>query len=123
MRHNNPPRAITTGMVKNQMSLGHGTQAASESFLTVEGRNIILSAVKRAEQSEALIVRLYNPSDTPSQATILLPFVATKVDLVELDEQPRQVFTAEREPVFEDDKTVKVALAAKKIITLRIERA
>ena len=123
MRHNNPPRAITTGMIKNQMSLGHGTQAASESFLTVEGRNIILSAVKRAEQSEALIVRLYNPSDTPSQATILLPFVATKVDLVELDEQPRQVFTAEREPVFEDDKTVKVALAAKKIITLRIERA
>ena len=27
MRHNDPPRAITTGMVKNQVGLGHGTQA------------------------------------------------------------------------------------------------
>jgi mannosylglycerate hydrolase len=122
MKHNNPPQAITTGMVKNQISLGHGAQAASESFLSVEGRNVILSAVKRAEQSESLILRLYNPSDTLSQATILLPFVATKVDLVGLDEQPRQVATAETAPVFGDGRKVNVALAAKKIITLRIER-
>jgi alpha-mannosidase len=123
MQHNNPPRAITTAMVKNQISLGDGTQAASESFLSVEGRNIILSAVKRAEQSASLILRLYNPSDTPSQATILLPFVPTKVELVGLDEQPRQVTSVGMTPVLEGSRKVKVALAARKIITLRIERA
>jgi alpha-mannosidase len=121
LTHNNAPRAITTEMVKNRTGLG--TRAASESFLSVEGRNVILSAVKRAEQSESLILRLYNPSDTPSQATILLPFVATKVGLVGLDEQPPQVATAETAPVFEDGRKFKVTLAAKKIITLRIERA
>ena len=123
MRHNNPPRAITTEMVKNQTGLDHGTQAASESFLAVEGRNAILSAVKRAEQGGALILRLYNPSDDLTQATILLPFVPTKVELVGLDELPRQVASAETAPVLEDGRKVKIALAPKKIITLRIERA
>jgi len=123
MRHNNPPRAITTEMVKNQTGLGHGTLAASESFLAVEGRNAILSAVKRAEQGAALILRLYNPSDNLTQATILLPFVPTKVELVGLDELPRQVASAETAPVLEDGRKVKIALAPKKIITLRIERA
>ena len=110
-------------MVKNQTGLGHGTQAASESFLSVEGRNVILSAVKRAEQGTALIVRLYNPSDKLTQASILLPFVPRKVELAGLDELPRQVSSTETAPVFEDGRKVKIALAPKKIITLRIERA
>ena len=123
MRHNNPPRAITTGMVKNQIGLGHGTRPAGESFLAVEGRNVILSAVKRTEQGAALILRLYNPSDTLAQATILLPFVPTKVELAGLDELPRQVASAETAIVLEEGGKVKIALAPKKIITLRIERA
>jgi len=121
LTHNNPPRAITTEMVKNRTGLGLGTRAASESFLTIEGRNVILSAVKRAEQGTALIVRLYNPSDNLTQASILLPFVPTKVELAGLDELPRQV-AAETAPVFEDGRKVKIALPPKKIITLRIER-
>jgi len=123
LRHNNPPRAITTEMVKNQTGLGHGTLAASESFLAVEGRNAILSTVKRAEQGAALILRLYNPSDNLTQATLRLPFVPTKVELVGLDELPRQVASADAAPVVEDGRKVKIALAPKKIITLRIERA
>jgi mannosylglycerate hydrolase len=123
LSHNNPPRAITTGMVKNRIAFGSGTQAASQSFLAVEGNNVILSAVKRAEQGAALILRLYNPSDNLTQATILLPFVAAKVDLVGLDELPRQVASAETAPAIDRGRKVKIAVAPKKIITLRIERA
>ena len=123
MRHNNPPRAITTGMVKSQTGFGYGTWSASQSFLTVEGHNTILSAVKKAEQGEALILRLYNPSDNLTQATIRLPFVPTKVELAGLDELPRKVAHPEMAPVFENGRKVKIALAPKKIITLRMERA
>jgi mannosylglycerate hydrolase len=123
MQHNNPPRALTTGIVKNQTGLGRRTQTASESFLTVEGRNVILSAVKKAERDEALILRLYNPSDILTQAAILLPFVPTKVELVGLDELPQPSSQVATAPVLEEGGKVKVALAAKKIITLRIERA
>lgn len=123
MRHNNPPLAVTTGMVKNQIGLSQGTQPASQSFLTVEGRNTILSAIKKAEQGEALIIRLYNPSGHLTQATILLPFVPVKVELVGLDEVPRKVANAEMAPTIDEGGKVKIALATKKIVTLRIERA
>lgn len=122
MQHNNRPRAITTGMVKNRTSLGHADSPARESFLGVEGRNMILSAVKKAEQDEALILRLYNPSANPMQATILLSFVPTKVEFVGLDELPRPNSQVARAPVIEEGEKVRIALAPKKILTLRIER-
>ena len=122
MRHNNPPRVFTTGMVKNQIALKQQTLPAKESFLTVEGRNAILSALKKAEQGESLIVRLYNPSDDLTQATILLSFVPMKVEPVGLDELPRSITNTEMAPILEGRK-VKMALAPRKIITLRIERA
>lgn len=123
MRYNNPPRAITTGMVKNQIGISHGTGPARESFLAVDGRNAILSAVKKAEQGEALIFRLYNPSDDLTQATVLLPFVPTKVQLVGLDELPWPTLNVATAPVLREGKKVTIALAPRKIVTLRIEQA
>ncbi|HLO32089.1 MAG TPA: glycosyl hydrolase-related protein [Anaerolineales bacterium] len=123
LSHNNPPCAITTGMVKNQASTAHGIWPTRGSFLTVEGSNAVLSTLKKAEDGEALILRLYNPSDTLTQATLLLPFVPKKVELVGLDELPRPTAGAEIAPVLEEGGKLKMALAARKIITLRIEPA
>jgi alpha-mannosidase len=123
MRHNNPPRAFTTGMVKNQMSTSHESLPAKESFLRVEGHNVILSAVKKAEKGADLILRLYNPSDNNTQASILLPFVPRKIELVGLDELSRIATTEPANPLLEEDGKIKISLAPKKIITLRIERA
>jgi 2-O-(6-phospho-alpha-D-mannosyl)-D-glycerate hydrolase len=122
MRHNNPPRAFTTGMVKNQMGFSNVVLPPKESFLRIDGSNVILSAVKKAEQSEALILRFYNPSDDLTQASILLPFAPTKVELVGLAELPRVAPTEQTNPAIEE-KTIHISLAPKKIITLRIERA
>jgi Alpha-mannosidase len=122
MQHNNRPRALTTGMVKNQTDVGQGGSQARDSFLAVDGRNAILSAVKKAEQGEALIIRLYNPSDNLTQATILLPFVPAKMELVGLDELPRPALNVATAPILGDGKKVTIALAPRKIVTLRIER-
>ena len=120
LRHTNPPRAVTTRMVKNRLSPGHADQPARRSFLAIEGPNAILSAVKKAEQGEALILRLYNPSDSLTQATIKLPFIPTKVGLVGLDEQARPPIDGDLRPLLED-KNVTISIAPKKIITLRLE--
>lgn len=119
LRHTNPPRAFTTGMVKKPIS---GRSPASRSFLAVEGRNVILSSVKKAEQGEALILRLYNPSNTPTQAIISVPFALRKAQLVGLDEALRPAAGADSEPIL-GERQVQVSLPTGKIVTLRMERA
>ena len=86
---NNPPRAFTTGMEKNRPALIPGTQPARRSFLSVTGQNVILSSVKKAEAGQALVVRLYNPSDDVTEALLQLPFEPMSVHLAGLDEIPR----------------------------------
>ncbi len=84
---NNPPRTYTTGMEKPRNEIPPGTQPVRRSLLSVKGRNVILSAVKKAEVAEALILRLYNPSDEVTEATIQLPFSPASVLLAGLDEK------------------------------------
>jgi mannosylglycerate hydrolase len=123
LARNNPPRAMTAGMVKNELAPPPGTLPGQRSFLSVEGHNAILSAVKKAETSDDLIVRLYNPSSAPTRATIKLPFAARKVELADLDERPRIPASAEETPVLTADAQVQVLLPAGKIVTLKLQRA
>ncbi|MEP7356536.1 MAG: glycoside hydrolase family 38 C-terminal domain-containing protein [Anaerolineales bacterium] len=119
LAHNNPPRPYTTGMFKQRPA--GGSWAASQSFLSVEGRNAVLSAVKRAEDAADLIVRLYNPSTMATRATLQLPFVPARVRLAGLDEH---VLPAADSPsaALEADGRLGVDLPAGKIVTLRLSR-
>jgi alpha-mannosidase len=119
---NNPPRAYTTGMEKNQPAFAPGAQPARRSFLSVTGRNVVLSSVKKAEAGEALVLRLYNPSEDETEAVIQLPFIPAGVRLAGLDENPRPVSGTETAPVHKAGGLVHVAVAPKKVITLRVER-
>ena len=121
LEYNNPPHGYTTAMDKNERARAHGTASAKRSFLTVEGRNAVLSALKRAEAGEALILRLYNPSDDVTEASIQLPFVPADIQLAGLDEVPRSAPGAEAAPVREAGRWVRVDLTPRKVITLRIE--
>jgi alpha-mannosidase len=123
LARNNPPRAVTAGMVKNQLAPARGNRPGRQSFLSVAGRNAILSALKKAEASEDLILRLYNPSSTPTQATVQLPFVPQNVQLAGLDEQPRTLADAEAAPSLAADGQVQVSLPAGKIVTLIVRCA
>jgi mannosylglycerate hydrolase len=119
---NNPPRAYTTGLEKRPSAITTGSQPAKHSFLSVAGRNVVLSSVKKAETGNALVLRLYNPSQEITEATILLPFVPAGVHLAGMDESPRAALGAETEPVHDKDGWVKIGIAPKKVVTLMVER-
>ncbi len=118
----NPARTLTTGMVKNQPVESQPEGASSRSFLSIEGRNVILSAVKKAEQGEALILRLFNPSEEYSQAIIRLPFVPGKISRVGMDEQPQAAKGVKADPVLEPDGMLRLTLLPKEILTIKLER-
>jgi mannosylglycerate hydrolase len=122
LAHNNPPRSYATAMDKYERARAQRSGPSKHSFLALEGRNAVLSALKKAEEGEALIVRLYNPLDIPTQATLQLPFIPASICLAGLDEQPRQAISADSVPVLETGGKVHVLLPPRKIVTLRIKR-
>lgn len=92
-----------------------GRRAPRAGWLRVSGKNAIISAVKRAEDSMSLIVRLYNPSDSATRAALSLPLPLRSAALTDLQEDE-----VARLPIREDGSVI-VEIAAKKIVTLRLE--
>ena len=119
---NNPPRSYTTGMEKKQSVLTHSTHPARRSFISVTGRNVLLSSVKKAEAEEALILRLYNPSDEMTEAAIQLPFIPVAVRLVGLDETSSRILGDSASPLGEGSGLVRVTVPPRKVITLKVDR-
>ena len=56
------------------------------SFLKLTGRNVVLSAVTQAQDGEALIVRVFNPSDRAESAHLKLNWPVERASLARLDE-------------------------------------
>jgi alpha-mannosidase len=119
---NNPPRVVTTGMVKNQLKGAQKQQPPNQSLFSIEGRNVVLSSLKKAESGEALVLRLYNPTNVPTQATIQLPFIPANVQRVGLDELPQTVPNGEPAPPIDAGGKLRLELPPKKIVSLRVER-
>ncbi len=119
LAHNNPPRALTTGMTKNRPV---GNAPAAQSFLSIAGRNIVFSALKKAEAGDDLILRVYNPSAALSRAEIQLSFTPSAVHLAGLDEQARQPQDPQSAPALEAGGKLAVDVPPGKIITLRLAR-
>lgn len=115
--HNLSPRYTTFGMMKNY-PVAPGFRAARQSFLSITGKNVILSALKKAEEGEALILRVYNPSRHVTRAEIRPPFAPARVFRANLSEQPLP------EDMIQPgaDGMLQVEIPAGKIITLRLER-
>jgi alpha-mannosidase len=102
-----PPRALT---VERET----GARPPQASWLRVSGRNVVLSAVKRAEEDEALIVRLFNPSNVPTEALLWLPRPIRAAALVDLQET-----LIEALPVEQTDQ-IRLTITPKQIVTLRL---
>src|SRR5262249_41850079 len=83
---NHPPRAAPAGMARRP-GKPPGTDRARRSFLSLSGPNVVLSSLKKADEGDALILRLFNAADTPSQARLQLPFAPARVELANLHEQ------------------------------------
>ena len=120
LAHNNPPRPYTTAMLRQRPT--GGDWPASQSLLSVEGRNAVLSALKKADDGDDLILRLYNPSAEPTLAAIQLPFSPSAIQMAGLDEQPRQPPGGQAEPMVEADGKFGIELPPGRIVTLRLSR-
>jgi alpha-mannosidase len=55
-----------------------GTRAQSDSFLSVDTPNIVVSAIKRSEDGDDLILRAYETSGRATHASFDLGFIKTK---------------------------------------------
>lgn len=97
-----------------QHGVGKGTLGAANSWMDISPDCIRLSAVKKANNSESVIVRLYNPTAFDVQTLIKLGFDGKHIWQCRLDESRITAFPA--------SNIVKLNIPAKKIITLEIAR-
>jgi alpha-mannosidase len=68
-----------------------GSLPASHSLVTIEPANVILTAIKKAEDDNSLIFRFYEFEGKPAQVRLTLPESATsavETNLMEKEEQP-----------------------------------
>jgi alpha-mannosidase len=69
----------------------NGALPPAHSFVNVEPARVIVSALKKAEDGDAWILRVYESTGKPATATISLPFAAktvSEVNLIEWGEKP-----------------------------------
>jgi alpha-mannosidase len=93
-----------------------GDLPRAASFLEVDAANVIIEAVKQAEDGSDLIVRLYECENRPAQAVVRTGFAiasAAEVDLME--ENPA--------PLALEDGAVRLAFRPFEIKTLRVTPA
>lgn len=93
---------------------GHGTLPATGSFLTLEPSSLVLSAVKRGEDGQSVVVRFYNPTDDAVSGNIdsMFPIVsAQKLNM--LEEVEAELPCA--------DGAVKITVEHKKIVTVALQ--
>ena len=103
-----PPAAYQT------MGARGGKLPRQYSFFSIEDKNLILSALKKADEGEGYVLRVYNPTNRPIRSGI------------RFEKPPVRVFTAgmretRREAVDFDPDRIMIEVAAQKIVTLMLE--
>jgi alpha-mannosidase len=83
--------AFNLPLVARVIQQQSGALPPTHSFLSVEPARVMVSALKKSEDGEAWILRLYESTGKPATATISLPFAAktvSEVNLIEWEEKP-----------------------------------
>ncbi|MGC8861467.1 MAG: alpha-mannosidase, partial [Armatimonadota bacterium] len=80
-QHNAPPRAIVTGLHKGNLPPEH-------SFVSVVPANLVVTALKKAEKANALVVRVFNTTPDAVEAAVTLNRKFRSATLANLNEEP-----------------------------------
>jgi alpha-mannosidase len=99
-----------------QLEAHAGTLPARDSFIAVDARNVVLTAVKKAEDSDALILRFYEWAGENSIVRIRVPKGATAARLTNLLEQPEGLSLS-----IEDGDVVAVPVHPYQIVTVKVD--
>ncbi len=92
-----------------------GTLLAEHSFASVSPDNVVLTAVKKAEDEKGLIFRVYEWAGKSTTAEFFVPPGATSATLTNLMETP------EGSPLPVEGDVVKVPIHAYEILTIRVD--
>jgi alpha-mannosidase len=105
-------------LVAAQSGRGEGTLPREASLLEVQPASLVLSAVKKAEEGDALIVRLYNPAPRSVSATVRFARPPRRVRAVNFNEEPLPA--AEAPTIRPRGNAFRATLAAKKVMTFEV---
>ncbi len=94
-----------------------GSLPAEHSFASVEPDNVVLTAVKKAEDANGLIFRVYEWAGKETMAEFHVPAGATGATVTNLMEQP------EGDPLKVEGDVVKVPIHPYEILTIRVDYA
>jgi alpha-mannosidase len=81
------------------MAQHEGDLPAEHSFVSVEPQNVVLTALKKAEDSDALIAHVYEWAGQPANVEITVPKGATaaaETNLLETAAEPGAKLTSQR---------------------------
>jgi alpha-mannosidase/mannosylglycerate hydrolase len=104
---------LATGVRVRQTDAGYGVLERTASLLAVAPDDVRLSACKPAADGRGAIVRLYNPLAAGKMATVTAGFAIKSALLTNASEEGG-------EPLAVEGNAVKVAVPAKKIVTVRL---
>jgi alpha-mannosidase len=91
-----------------------GSLAPKQSILSISPNSMILSAIKKAEAGNGIIIRFYNIKRSDSEATLELYKNIKKCYITNMLEENKS------ECAIHDEKKVKIKVGKNKIITMRI---
>ena len=100
-----------------QVEAHEGNLPPQHSFVGIAGDNVVLTALKKAEDSDALLLRFYEWAGTTAEVRLLLPEGASGASLTNLMEKPE----GEQLPVTNHQVTVPVH--PYEIVSVRVEFA
>ncbi|MBN1351650.1 hypothetical protein JXJ21_19705 [candidate division KSB1 bacterium] len=97
----------------NQVGRSQGNLPPAMQFINIEPEDLVLSAIKKSDRSEGLIVRVFNPTEKTISGTISFWKPIQKANLVNLNEVPV------KEAEVQENK-VKIIAPKKKIVTVEV---
>jgi alpha-mannosidase len=98
-----------------QVQAHSGSLPANHAYVTITPDNVVLTALKKAEDADALIFRVYEWAGTESEVQIRVPSGATGATVTNLMEKP------EGAALSLVDDSVKVPIHPYEILTVRVE--
>ena len=94
-----------------------GKAAATQSFVQVDDTQLVVSAIKPAEDGKGIVVRLWNPTSQPQRATVRFWKPVRRAQAVKLNEEP----DADAPSPTVRGSAVTVKATAHRIVTLRVQ--
>jgi alpha-mannosidase len=107
---------LNNPMIAKEIAASSGSLPASYSLVTVDKENIFIEAVKLAEKSDDIIVRLYDAFDSTTKPTITFGFDVAKVESTNLLEEKGVELPVK-------DRSVTLPVKPFEIVTLKVTRA